>query len=334
MAKKQLGPPNRHRSPPVAGKKDPGPSLGIGPGPSSGPPINWNPMKTQRPLYSAGNFFSCWPCRPLPRSQGQRGIKPLQENLKYRLNRPRRGGAGQPILRRGGRSCDLLRGTASEGSGNRPTAGFMEADLRRSAHRLDRGQSRSPPRIPTSSYVGTGEGEHPRNVQSASDIFKSSNAGPPTKILGQQMVPLEKKKKPKKGGVQYRHMIVHPTNPDVAYAAVLGSAFGPNLERGGLPHQRRRQDLEAGAQEGRRHRGHRYQFRYPNPRILWAALWQARRTPWGLTSGGPGSGLYHSEDGGDTWKKNRPRASFGKIRQRTAPRASGAGSASRSPPAR
>src|SRR5207302_2484524 len=44
-----------------------------------------------------------------------------------------------------------------------------------------------------------------------------------------------------------------------------------------------------------------------NPRILLAALWQTRRTPWSLTSGGPGSGLYRSEDGGDSWKKVGPK---------------------------
>ncbi len=44
-----------------------------------------------------------------------------------------------------------------------------------------------------------------------------------------------------------------------------------------------------------------------NPRILFAALWQTRRRPWNYTSGGPGSGLYRSEDGGDTWKLLGPK---------------------------
>src|SRR5207245_938556 len=44
-------------------------------------------------------------------------------------------------------------------------------------------------------------------------------------------------------------------------------------------------------------------FDSSNPRVLFAALWQARRRPWELTSGGPGSGLYRSDDGGDTWKQ-------------------------------
>src|SRR5207244_6105873 len=43
-----------------------------------------------------------------------------------------------------------------------------------------------------------------------------------------------------------------------------------------------------------------------NPRILFAALWETRRTPWSFTSGGPGSGLYRSNDGGDTWKEIEP----------------------------
>ncbi len=60
-------------------------------------------------------------------------------------------------------------------------------------------------------------------------------------------------------------------------------------------------------------------FHPSNPRILFAGLWQTRRTPWGMTSGGPGSGLYVSRDGGDTWKKLEGEGPAG--------RASGEGSA-------
>src|SRR5262249_8843648 len=60
-----------------------------------------------------------------------------------------------------------------------------------------------------------------------------------------------------------------------------------------------------------------------NPNIVFAGLWQARRTPWTLTSGGPGSGLYVSRDGGDTWKqltgKGLPEGPWGKIGIRVAP---------------
>ena len=96
-------------------------------------------------------------------------------------------------------------------------------------------------------------------------------------------------------------MIVHPTNPDIAYAAVLGHAFGPNEERGvyrttdgGKTWQRVLfKDADTGASD--------VCFDPNNPRILFAGLWQTRRRPWEMTSGGPGSGLYVSRDGGDTW---------------------------------
>ena len=54
-----------------------------------------------------------------------------------------------------------------------------------------------------------------------------------------------------------------------------------------------------------------------NPRVLYAAAWQAQRTPWSLESGGPGSGLYKTTDGGDTWKKldgkGLPKGPWGRI---------------------
>jgi len=64
-------------------------------------------------------------------------------------------------------------------------------------------------------------------------------------------------------------------------------------------------------------------FDQNNPKILFAGLWQTRRQPWKLTSGGAGSGLYRSADGGDTWKKlegeGLPAGEWGKIGVRVAP---------------
>src|SRR5207244_3084889 len=97
-------------------------------------------------------------------------------------------------------------------------------------------------------------------------------------------------------------MIVHPSNPDIAFAAVLGHAFGPNKERGvyrttdGGKHWQQVlfKDTHTGASD--------VCFDPSNPQVLFAGLWQALRQPWALTSGGPGSGLYVSRDGGDSWK--------------------------------
>jgi len=152
-------------------------------------------------------------------------------------------------------------------------------------------------------YVGSGEANIRGNVSLGLGIFKSTNAGKSWKHVWKQ-----------KG--QIGHIVIHPTNPDIAFAAVLGSAFGPNPERGvyrttdggatwkqvlakKAPSEVDGKNLEdVGAID--------VAFDPNNPRILFAALWQARRTPWSLTSGGPGCGLFRSEDGGDTWKKLGP----------------------------
>src|SRR5947209_9443098 len=118
-------------------------------------------------------------------------------------------------------------------------------------------------------------------------------------------------------------MIVHPSNPDIAYAAVLGKAFGPSEERGvyrttdgGNTWKRiLYKNHDTGASD--------VCFDPANPRILFAGLWQVRRRPWELTSGGPGSGLYVSRDAGDTWKplkeKGLPEGIWGKVGIAVAP---------------
>ncbi len=166
------------------------------------------------------------------------------------------------------------------------------------------------PSDPNIVYVGSGEANPRGNVAAGNGIYKTVDAGKTwTHVWIQEG--------------QIGTMLVHPTNPDVAYAAVLGHAFGPNPERGvyrtkdgGKTWQQvLKKDDYTGASD--------VALDPSNPSILYAGLWQFRRQPWVMTTGGPGSGLYTSRDGGDTWKQltknGLPDGPWGKVGVAVAP---------------
>nr|WP_243664668.1 hypothetical protein [Rhodothermus marinus] len=96
-------------------------------------------------------------------------------------------------------------------------------------------------------------------------------------------------------------IVIHPRNPDLVYVAVMGHAFGPNRERGVYRSKDGGKTWEqilfvnedAGAVD--------LAMDPTNPRILYATFWRFRRTPYSFESGGEGSSLWKSTDGGDTW---------------------------------
>lgn len=159
-------------------------------------------------------------------------------------------------------------------------------------------------------YVGSGEANIRGNVAPGLGIFKSTDAGKTWSHVWKQTG-------------QIGTMVVHPRNADIAFAAVLGHAFGPNPERGvyrtidgGKTWQQvLKKDADTGASD--------VALDPSNPNIVFAGFWQARRQPWGLTSGGPGSGLYVSRDGGDSWKpltgSGLPEGIWGKVGVAVAP---------------
>jgi photosystem II stability/assembly factor-like uncharacterized protein len=155
-------------------------------------------------------------------------------------------------------------------------------------------------------YAGTGEACIRGNTMPGEGMYKSLDAGKTWKFVGLSEAQT------------ISEIIVHPKNADLVYAAALGHVFGPNPERGvyrstdgGTTWKKvLYKNTKTGAVD--------IVFDPLNPRIMYAALWEANRTPWSMSSGGPGSSLWKSADGGDTWtdiSKNTglPKGTLGKI---------------------
>ncbi|HEX9942223.1 MAG TPA: glycosyl hydrolase [Thermoanaerobaculia bacterium] len=138
-------------------------------------------------------------------------------------------------------------------------------------------------------YAGGGEVTVRGNVSHGEGVWKSTDAGKSWKFSG---LPDSR---------QIPRIRIHPKDPDLVYAAVLGHVFGPNEMRGVY------RSRDGGARWERvlyvndRAGAVDLAMDPANPRVLYATLWNVRRTPWSLESGGPGSGLWKSTDGGDTW---------------------------------
>ncbi|MFZ9660288.1 MAG: WD40/YVTN/BNR-like repeat-containing protein [Chitinophagaceae bacterium] len=141
-------------------------------------------------------------------------------------------------------------------------------------------------------YVGTGE-HAPRGVMTSygDGVYKSTDAGKTWKKIGLELT---------------RHISgirIHPNNPDIVYVAAQGALHGPSDDRGIYKSVDGGQtwnkilyvDNNTGCVE--------LSMDMNNPRILYAAMWDHRRTAWEVRSGGPGSGLYKSVDEGKTWNK-------------------------------
>jgi photosystem II stability/assembly factor-like uncharacterized protein len=166
------------------------------------------------------------------------------------------------------------------------------------------------PSDPNVVYVGSGEANIRGNVAAGNGIYKSVDGGKTWTHVWKQ-----------EG--QIGTMVVHPKNPDIAFAAVLGHAFGPNSERGiyrttdggKIWKQVLAKAADTGASD--------VALDPSNPHIVFAGFWQAIRRPWEMTSGGPGSGLWVSRDGGDSWKQitghGLPEGTWGKVGVAVAP---------------
>jgi photosystem II stability/assembly factor-like uncharacterized protein len=139
-------------------------------------------------------------------------------------------------------------------------------------------------------YVGTGEACIRGNISYGDGVYKSTDGGISWKNVGL------------KDTQHIGAIIVDPSNPDVVFVAALGHAYGSNTERGVFRTTDGGKSWTKVLYKDDKSGAIDVVFDPNNSNILYASLWEAYRTPYSLNSGGPGSGLYKSEDGGSTWK--------------------------------
>ncbi len=161
------------------------------------------------------------------------------------------------------------------------------------------------PSDPNVVYVGTGEACIRGNISHGDGVYKSTDAGATWVNIGLR---------------DTRHIgriVVHPTNADIVFVAALGHVYGPNQERGVFRSTDGGKSWSKVLYKDEKTGAIDIGFAPSNPSVLYAALWEAFRTPYTMSSGGPGSGLYKSTDGGATWKRlegnGLPEGIYGRI---------------------
>lgn len=162
------------------------------------------------------------------------------------------------------------------------------------------------PADPNVIYAGTGETTIRIDVSVGDGMYKSTDAGRTWKHIGL------------KDTRQIAKIRTHPDNADLVYVAAFGHAFGKNKERGVYRSKDGGQTWENILHVSDKTGAIDITIDKNNPRIIYAAFWEAYRNFWQISSGGEESGIWRSMDGGDTWEnitenKGLPKGLKGKI---------------------
>ncbi|MBA3943270.1 MAG: glycosyl hydrolase [Herpetosiphonaceae bacterium] len=165
-------------------------------------------------------------------------------------------------------------------------------------------------------YAGTGETTIRLDVSHGDGVYKSTDAGTTWQHMGLADTRFIGK------------IRVHPHSPDIVYVAALGHAFGPNEERGVFKSEDGGTTWRQVFSKSSRAGAVDLSLDATNPRRLYAAIWQAHRNFWDISSGGADSGLWRSTDAGETWgdlsnKSGMPEGIKGKIGVATSPAQAG-----------
>ncbi|MBO6575312.1 MAG: hypothetical protein JJ896_07855 [Rhodothermales bacterium] len=231
----------------------------------------------------------------------------LYEGLEYRLVGPYRGGrsaavAGVPdqpdLYYMGVTGGGVFRTTNSGESWENISDGYFGGSI---------GAVAVSEWDPNVIYVGEGEETVRGNVSYGTGMWKSEDAGKTWFRIGLE------------DSERITNIVIHPRNPDLVYAAVLGHLHGPHETRGVYRSTDGGESWENILYVNDQSGAVDIEMEPGNPRVLYASTWRVIRTPYSLESGGEGSHLWKSTDGGDSWEKltdagnGLPEGTIGKI---------------------
>lgn len=138
-------------------------------------------------------------------------------------------------------------------------------------------------------YIGGGEVAFRGNIIQGDGVYKTTDGGKSWTHLGL------------KDSQAVARLRLHPTNCDLVYAAVLGQTYNDHPERGVFKSSDGGKSWKKVLYRDPKSGAVDLSIDPKSPNVLFASLWEAFRTPWSMSSGGPGSGLFKSTDGGDNW---------------------------------
>jgi photosystem II stability/assembly factor-like uncharacterized protein len=224
---------------------------------------------------------------------GQSVSPQLFNDMEWRLIGPFRGGRAVAVGGVPGDGTTFYFGSVDGGVWKTTNAGTTWKPIFDKQPVASIGALAVSPSNPKVIYVGTGESDIRSDLASGDGVYKSTDAGATWTNIGL------------KDTRQISKIVIDPTNPDIVYVGALGHAYGPNDERGvykstdgGATWKRvLNQGPELGVAD--------LAIAAGKPTVLFATLWNAHRPPWSTYAPvlGKGSGLYRSQDAGETWQQ-------------------------------
>ncbi len=245
--------------------------------------------RSLRGILLAGLLLGCVLSAPADEKAAAKMDESWFGGLRYRLVGPFRGGRSAAVTGVPGKPLLFYFGSTGGGVWRTTDGGATWENISDGSFGGSIGAVAVSESDPNVIYVGGGEKTVRGNVSHGTGMWKSTDAGKTWKHVGLD---------------DSRHIPrvrIHPKNPDIVYAAALGHLYGPNKQRGIF------RSTDGGASWKQVHFvndevGAIDLILDPaNPRVLYASMWRVKRTPYSLESGGPGSGLWKSTDGGDHW---------------------------------